>query len=171
MSWWPRLSMRGRLVSTACATTLVNSSGVSSRVILPRVIRETSSRSSTRRVSCRELTGDDVTRPGDRVVGRRQLSHDLDRHADRRQRVPELVPEHRQELVLATAGLLELLLGQLARCDVHAASDVAAERTIGPEIRNPVVEDPAVLAIVAAEPELHGQRLPARECPFAGVDA
>ena len=83
--------------------------------------------------------------------------------ADRGERVPELVAEHRQELVLATARLLELLLVQLARGDVHAATEVAAEHTIGSEIGDAVVEEPAVLAVVAAEPYLPGPGLPARE--------
>ena len=67
-----------------------------------------------------------------------------DRHADRRQRVPELVPEHRQELVLATPGLLDRLLRVPLLGEVDAAADVTFERTVGLDVRDPVVEHPAI---------------------------
>ena len=72
--------------------------------ILPRVMRETSSRSSTRRTTWRTWRVDQ--RPlllEDAVAA--QLHH-LQRGQDRRQRIAQLVPEHRQELVLRARGLL-----------------------------------------------------------------
>jgi hypothetical protein len=56
-----------------------------------------------------DLTVNDVTRPHDRWLLGADAFEDLDRVADRRERVAELVGEHRQKLVLAPRGLPELL--------------------------------------------------------------
>ena len=72
--------------------------------ILPRVMRETSSRSSTRRTRCstwRSMTA--------RSLGARRVAaqlHQLQRGQDRRQRIAQLVAEHREELVLRAVRLL-----------------------------------------------------------------
>ena len=78
------------------------------------VMRETSSRSSTRR--------DEVARPGARSPRARcargsaassGCCEQMQRVADRRQRVAQLVGEHREELVLAAVGLAQRLSPRL----------------------------------------------------------
>ena len=76
--------------------------------ILPRVIRETSSRSSTRRDRWLDLALDHLAGALDaRGVVRGAASAARAAVRDRRQRVAQLVGQHRQELVLAAARLLE----------------------------------------------------------------
>ena len=77
------------------------------RVILPLVIRLTSSRSSTRRLRC--PTCRSITSRAQDVVGsaRSARAHHRHRVADRRERVAQLVAEHGQELVDLPALLLE----------------------------------------------------------------
>ena len=92
--------------------------------ILPWLTRDTSSRSSSSRFmccTCRSMTARYVDRQL-LVVGRRRVQ-DLDGVEDRRQRIAQLVRQHRQELVLAAIGLAQLLLGALALGDVLAGAD------------------------------------------------
>jgi hypothetical protein len=100
-------------------------------LILPVVSRPTSSRSSTRRVtcvSCRSITSRQLRSTG---LGQRLQLHDGDRVADRRQRVAQFVRQHGQELVHAPAGLLQLLepapLAHVAR-DLGEAAQLAGRR-------------------------------------------
>ena len=86
--------------------------------ILPREMRVTSSRSSTSRARCPDLTRDDVpwrARPARRPArpgpGCRGVP-------DGGERVAQLVREDAEELVLAPVGLAERLLGALAPRDV-----------------------------------------------------
>ena len=56
---------------------------------------------------------------------------DLDGAEDRRQRIAQLVREHRQELVLAAVGLLQLPQRALALVDVDQRADPFADRAVG----------------------------------------
>ena len=104
--------------------------------ILPRVMRETSSRSSTSRVrwpTWRSMTP--ATRPRAPVVAGAAQRSRCERVADRRERVAQLVGEHREELVLAPVGVLQRALrvaplGDVAE-DQHDAHDAAAPSRIG----------------------------------------
>ena len=69
-------------------------------------MRETSSRSSTSREQLRDLPRDRLARPDLAVVLAAELAHDLQRGPDRRQRVAQLVAQHREEFVLALVGVL-----------------------------------------------------------------
>ena len=96
-------------------------------------MRETSSRSSTSRDSCstwRSIT----SRAQTTCASSAALAHDLDRVADRRQRVAQLVRERRQELVLAAIDVLRLR--QLAGCSRAALARRAhARRSAAPARR------------------------------------
>src|SRR5690606_3566716 len=96
---------------------------------------------------------------------------DLDSEADRRERVAKLVAEHREELVLAARGFLQNLFGHPLLGDVDAGADVAFERAVGIDVRNAVVEQPAVLAVVATQAKLHRQRRALRKGRVARLDA
>ena len=116
---------------------------------------------------------DQVAHPGDLAledfaqanqdrVGALERSQHACRVGDRRQRVAQLVRQHRQELALASLGQAQLLgaLGErllelLALMDVDAAADVADRGAVGADPRHAVVEHPAVLAVVAAHPQVH----------------
>ena len=80
--------------------------------IFPRVILETSSRSSTSGPHA-HLASDDRTLTL-RVVVTAEL-HQLKGREDGRERVAQLVPEHRQKLVLRSIGLLGFFLAPLQR--------------------------------------------------------
>ena len=70
------------------------------------------------------LPVDDVARHYHALLVRADAAHQLDGVADRRERVSQLVRQHRQELVLAAVRVLQLLL-RLAR-----AGDLALERAV-----------------------------------------
>ena len=72
----------------------------------------------------RHLAVDHVARHDEALLGGGDAAHELHGVLDRRERIPQLVREHRQELVLAAVRVLQLLLG-LAR-----ARDLALERTV-----------------------------------------
>ena len=79
-----------------------------------------------------DLPLDDLLGPFELLL-RLQLAEELDGVADRRQRVPQLVGEHRQELVLAAVGLQPLGLDELLRGDV--AADLRGPDDRGPRRR------------------------------------
>ena len=109
-AWCLRASIRGRLVSTALATTAARSTGSVRRLILPRVMRETSSRSSTSRARCCDLPLDHPRGPvarRARVVAAQP--QDLHGVADGREGVAQLVGQHRQELVDLASSFLKVL--------------------------------------------------------------
>ena len=129
VSAWRCASMIGRLVSTAAPTTSAASSASSLRSILPRVIRDRSSRSSTRRVSClscRPMTSR-AQATCSAAVFRPQHVHGV---RDRGERIAKLVRQHREELVLALVRLLDAVIEQriVERCR-SPAGDVAGEST------------------------------------------
>ncbi len=95
---------------------------------------------------------------------------------DRRQRIAHLVREHRQELPLAALGqaqrlgpLGKSLLEHLALVDLDRAADEAGRGTLGVAQDNAVVDEPAVLAIVAAQPQVESER--ALRLEAGGADA
>ena len=92
--------------------------GARTRVTSPLVTRDMSSKSLTRLViwlTWREMTSLVCLMS----CGIEPLDgQELGRRCDGRQRIAQLVGEHRQELVLAAVGLLELFLGLLAFVDV-----------------------------------------------------
>ena len=100
------------------------------------------------------------------------------RVGDRRERVAQLVRQHRQELALAPLGQAQLLgaLGErllelLALVDVDAAADVADRGAVGADARHAVVEHPAVLAVVAAQAQVHRERRLRLEAGGADAEA
>ena len=114
-----RSSMSGRTASTAVLTTGERLSGSFLRPIFPREMRETSSRSSISRercFTCRCTTSFAQTRSSS--VSSFPKSWAALLMAD--ERVPELVGEHGQELVLPAVGLLPLGLDELLLRDVAA---------------------------------------------------
>ena len=99
-------------------TTAASSTGSLRSSILPRLIRETSSRSSTSRAMCCTCRSaiDRAASTSVRLAARQP--HQLQGVADRGQRVAQLVGEHGQELVLAAVGLPQ------GRLHLHAIGDV-----------------------------------------------
>ena len=94
----------------------------------PRLTRDTSSRSSTSRVSCvawRAITSSCRSRMR---RGGRRMAHDLQRGQQRRQRVAQLVREHGQELVLAPLLVAQLGVefGMLGACRLERARSARA---------------------------------------------
>ena len=107
-----RVDQRPRGLDAVRDRPCASSTGSFFSTILPWVMRETSSRSSTSRARWRHLALDRRRAPTRCAasVGA-DAAHHLDRVADRRERVAQLVREHREELVLAPVRLLQLLLG------------------------------------------------------------
>ena len=104
-----------------------SSSGCLRSSIFPWLTRETSSRSSSRRFmccTCRSITSRAVL--DSRSVPAAAV--ESPRREDRRERIAQLVGQHREELVLAPVGLLQALLG-LAR-----AHDLAPQARIEPRV-------------------------------------
>ena len=84
---------------------------------------------------------------------------------DRRQGIAQLVRQHRQELALAPLGqaqrlgpLGQRLLEHLALVDVDRAADEAGRGAVGAAQDRAVVDEPAVLAVVPAQPQVEGER-------------
>ena len=104
--------------------------------ILPAVMRDTSSRSSTRRDEVRDLALDDARAraPSARAVAAR---HQLERGDDRRERVAQLVAEHREELVLGAVGDLGLARASRARRAGATLSSASAARCASSPISAP----------------------------------
>ena len=70
-----------------------------------------------------QLTVGDLARPVAVVLGGPRRPEELEGVADRGERVPQLVRERREELVLATVGLLQRPLGLLALGHVEDEGD------------------------------------------------
>ena len=107
--------------------------------ILPLLIRETSSRSSTSRARCRTCRSAIVARLLGLGRSTPSEAEQVQGVQDRRQGVAQLVREHRQELVLAAVGLADLAveprvvdeLGGLAGVELDQAG-LAVGRAVGP---------------------------------------
>ena len=98
-----------------------------------------------------DLSVHDVAHPLDcraQIVGQPQ---DFQRVADGSQRVPQLVGEHRQELILATVGFAELLVQSRVLDEVHRLSraqvdkmGLAVDRSMtAAKVRREHADDPA----------------------------
>ena len=127
VSSWRRASISGRLVSTAFCSTVSRSTRSGRSSILPWVMRLMSSRSSTRWIIClswRSMMWRALS-SGLRLV---RQAHDLERVADRRERIAQLVGEGGEELVLAAVGAAQRLLDRLARGDVDDRAEHARRR-------------------------------------------
>lgn len=57
-----------------------------------------------------DLPVDHIARPPQIGIGSIQLAHDLNRIPDRRQRIPEFVPEYGDEFVLLPVGIAKRFL-------------------------------------------------------------
>ena len=124
-------------------------------------MRETSSRSSTSRESCATCRAIASRAQSLAVVLRRKLAHDLQRGPDRRQRVAQLVAQHRQEFVLVLVGVL----GARARLSLDLVQPRVLDRQRG-AIRQ-VLQQRAVVVgervvLVVARGGDRAQRPPAR---------
>ena len=150
--------------------------------ILPRVMRETSSRSSTRRTMCADLPLHHARAArSTRSSPAPAHAQHVQRVADRRQRIAQLVRQHRQELVLAAVGLAQRLLGALALGDVDHRADEAEEAAVGARSAAPRRRAPsgparrdAAGGILTERPALLvGVEVAARASPddASGVDA
>ena len=141
-----------------------SSTGSRRSSILPRVMRETSSRSSTSRVSCatwRSITSRAASARSSPSAG--ADAQDLERVADRRQRVAQLVRQHGEELVLAPVGLAQRLLGAAHVVDVDRREHVADE--LRRQARHADRLHPPALAVGAAEAQLRPRRSRAARAP------
>ena len=133
-SAWPRASMNGRAVSTrVCARTSRSSTRSCRSASLPVVMRDTSSRSSTSRTIWRSWRSIISRARRATARGRRRASlQDLERVAQRRERVAQLVRERREELVLAPVGVAQRLLGaaplDISRCSERFDASSASAR-------------------------------------------
>jgi hypothetical protein len=111
---------------------------------LPRVIRLTSSRSSTEAREVRGLALDHVAAPRDLRRGLVVHRHDAEGVADRGERVAQLVGQHREEFREVAALLLEVLDALLLREVAHHFREPAqppflvmkgGDDDLGPELR------------------------------------
>ena len=76
-----------------------------------------------------------------------------------------------QKLFLAAVGLPQFFLDPLSVGDVNTRADVPGENAIWGEPWNPVVQDPAVLAVVPPQPVLHCKRSASLQCRDIGLQA
>jgi hypothetical protein len=151
-SRWPSSSTRDRVVSTARATTSAIAAGSGRSWILPPVTRDTSRRSSTRRTSTASCRWPERERVGAQLGVLLGEAQELERVGQRRQRVPQLVRERREELVLAAVDLAQILL----RLEPQPLGLVALEEL--PDLRAGGVDHLEQLAVGLADPaaeELH----------------
>ena len=107
-SWWRRaVDERPRASRCACATTARRSSGSRLQRDLALADARDVEQVLDQARQLRDLAVGDVGGPGQLRLGRREPADHLERGADRRERVAQLVREHRQELVLAPVRLLQ----------------------------------------------------------------
>ncbi len=112
-----------------------------------------------------DLALEDLAQPDEDRIGVLERPQNARGVGDRRERVAQLVREHRQELALAPLGQAQLLgaLGErllelLPLMDVDAAADVADGRAVAAEAGHAVVEHPAVFAVMTAQAQVHRER-------------
>ena len=144
-SSWRPASISGRLVSTALRNTVASSIRSRRSSSLPCEMRLTSSRSSTRWMSWCSWRSI-ISRAATCVFSSRRQTHDLERVADRRERIAQLVGERGDEDVLPPVGLAQrlggdtafavgdLALGHVAR-DREDRADTAVGRDFGDQPR------------------------------------
>ena len=145
-SSWPAASISGRAVSTASSMTLASCNVSWRNCTRPLAVRETSSRSSSRRAIC--ATWRSITAPprSTAVVCRREFAQHPRGIQDRRERVAQLVCQRGDEHVLLAAGLAQGLLalarvGDVLEHRIHLGRPGAA----GPPNRHRIDADPAPL--------------------------
>src|SRR5271157_1298975 len=100
-----------------------------------------------------------------------RLLQQVDSRLDRSQGVAKLMRQDSQKLFLAAVGLPQLLLDPLSVGDVNTRADVPGENAIWGEPWNPVVQDPAVFAVVPPQPVLHCKRSASLQCRDIGLQA
>src|SRR5690606_12177253 len=105
-----------------------------------------------------ELALDHPPQLVERLV-RRQPAEQLRGRRQRRERIAQLMREHREKLVLAPVRALERLLRKLALRDVDDRADIALELAAGAEARRRSLQNPTILAVVPPDPELVAERL------------
>ena len=133
-SRWPPAWTSGSLVSTALRTIVASSTRSRRSSSRPRVMRDISSRSSTRRT--RWLTWRSMM---SRIAGFGRSpceAHEVQAVAQRRQRVAQLVRQRREELVLALVGLAQRGLRLLARGDVARGAEPLRDVAVRAEDRD-----------------------------------
>ncbi len=111
----------------------------------------------------RDLPIDDVAAPDHLRVALGGAAQHLDRIADRRERVAQLVRERRDEVVLLAIGLAQRLLGVLALGDVHRDAEAAHRLAGGVVLDLAAVADPGRAAVGLQDAELEGERLVLRD--------
>ena len=117
---WRFESMSGRTISSAVLDDLAELDGLAvQRDLALRDARHVE-QIVDEAGEVRDLPLDDLAHPGDARVVRRHLVEHLRGRDDRRERIAQLVRQHREELVLAPVRFLELLLGRLARAPSRA---------------------------------------------------
>ena len=158
-------SASGRAASAASCSSAVASTRSGCRFSLPSVTRLASSRSSIRRAMWASWRSTMARAPANGVaVGRRHL-HDRDRVADRRQRIAQLVRQHRHELVLAPRRLAQLIGVALALGDVdrvvirrrRPSASVPAGPVKKCQVRDRAARHPQ-LALAAVDPLLDAEQ-------------
>jgi hypothetical protein len=112
-----------------------------------------------------DLALEDLAQADQDGIGVLERAQHAGRVGDRREGIPQFVREHCEELPLAALGEAQLLgaLGErflelLSLVDVDRAADVADRRALGVETRHAVVEQPAVGAVVPAQPIVERER-------------
>ena len=107
----------------------------------------------------RTIALDDLLRASDaRIVSARHALQQLDRAADRRERVAQFMGERREERSLALLENAERRGGFLALGDVETRADIAGKLARAVEARRAVIEYPAIDAVVATQPVFERER-------------
>jgi hypothetical protein len=96
-----------------------------------------------------QLTSDNLARCGLSCAAGLSDLQNMDGVLDRRQRVPQLVREHRQEFVLPPAFFEQLTLGHLPIVNVDVGPHTLQDATIVARDRHTAAQEPAVGAVAA----------------------
>ena len=123
--------------------------------------------SRARCLTCRSMTSIAHSRS---LLRRRQLARTCDGVADRRERVAQLVGEHRQELVLPPVGLPERLLGSLPVGDVRDEHHHAPDLPCLVPVRRVAGVEAASLTVPIHRLVLVDDALPGECTPEHGAD-
>src|SRR5271157_3197618 len=90
---------------------------------------------------------------------------------DRSQGVAKLMRQDSQKLFLAAVGLPQFFLDPLSVGDIEARADVPGENAIWGEPGNPVLENPAILAVLPPQPVIHCKGRASVQCRYVGLPA
>ena len=164
----PLASAAGCTVATALSMISGSSTGWTSRRILPETIRDTSSTSSMIWVSQLALRSM-VSRPRASLVAGQQPAAQQPRVADDRvQRRPQLVRQHREELVLHAVGVLGLdEQPGVLEGDRRPAGDAFGDPLVlrGEHADAGAAEEQAAEDVAPHAPHRHGQIAAHRQVP------